>query len=302
MGGAERALLQQVGTSGGRQTTVLFARVSGNEKPGPAGTPNSRVRHMEALTQATELSGGRVLRRQSDTVMAVFATSNAAAAAAARMHAYTQGCTTGCANFSVRIGFHTGQVTQRERDVLGDTVNLAFSLCAQAKQGQIITSEETASDLSPCVRSAVRAVSSTRAAAEGDEPSLRELLWREGAQQILGAQKSTAGKTRHTIVRLRYRGRVLLRRRESDLVTFGRDPSCDVVITEQTASRQHCNVRRCEGKSILRDHSTNGTFVMIKGEGEIHVHRDEVILGDNGWISLGESGDAAAEVVEYTCE
>jgi len=49
----------------------------------------------------------------------------------------------------------------------------------------------------------------------------------------------------------------------------------------------------------LRDHSSNGTFVMIGGEGELHIHADECVLGSQGWISLGESGDANTDVIQY---
>jgi class 3 adenylate cyclase len=301
MGGAERAMLEQAEAHVTRRTTVLFARVSGNEKPLAAAGMNCRARYVEALIQAAELSGGRVLRKQNDTVMAVFATSDAAAAAAARMHAYAECSASGPAKFAVRIGFHTGRVMQQDRDVLGDTVNLAFQFCTEAKHGQIVTSEETVSSLSSCVQSAARPLRSPRTNAAEGELSLRELAWRDSANQILGAQKSAALAMRHTKLQLRYQDRVLLRRRESDVVTLGRDPACDLVVTEQTASRQHCNVSRREANFSLRDHSTNGTFVMINGEGEVHVHRDEVILGKNGWIALGESGDASDDVIEYLC-
>ena len=300
MGGAEHALFEQTHAPATRRTTVLFARVGGNEKP--ADRANTQAPYVDALIQAVQLSGGRVLRKQSDAVMALFATSDAGAAAAARMQGYAECRAAQSPQFSVRIGFHTGPVAQRGPDVLGDTVNLAFQLCTEAKHGQIVTSQQTVSSLSPCVQSAAKRVPASRANGAESDLCLLELAWRESANQILGAQKSAAVAGRHTALRLRYRGSVLVRRRQADVATLGRGSDCDIVVEEQTASRHHCIVSRHEGKFVLRDYSTNGSFVMINGEGEIHVHRDEAILGRNGWITLGQSGDVSEHVIEYACD
>jgi hypothetical protein len=51
------------------------------------------------------LSGGRVLNKRDAEMIAVFATADAAAAAAARMQIYSQ---TIPQKFAVRAAFHTG--------------------------------------------------------------------------------------------------------------------------------------------------------------------------------------------------
>ncbi|HZC78427.1 MAG TPA: FHA domain-containing protein, partial [Ktedonobacterales bacterium] len=102
--------------------------------------------------------------------------------------------------------------------------------------------------------------------------------------------------------RLAYRDKVLVRRREWDVVTIGRDADLDFVISQQTVSRRHCDVVRREGRFLLRDHSTNGTFVMVEGEGELHVHVGELVLAKSGWIAPGLSGDVTEDVVRYWCE
>jgi adenylate cyclase len=47
----------------------------------------------------------------------------------------------------VRIGFQAGPIIERDDDVFGDTVNLASRLVKQAVKAQILTSEETAAQL-----------------------------------------------------------------------------------------------------------------------------------------------------------
>ena len=257
-----------------------------------------RLRCVEALVQAAQISGGRVLRRQGDAIMAVFGTADAAAAAATRMHAYVETPREQANKLQVRIGLQSGPVTQDGRDVLGDTVNLALEFSRLAENGQIVTSAETAASLNPAVRAAVKPLPQNGA---GAGLALREVAWRDATNQILGAQKDAPG-LKPTAIRLAYRDKVLVRRREWDVVTIGRDPDLDFVIEEQTVSRRHCDVIRREGRFLLRDHSTNGTFVMIEGEGEVHVHVGEHLLTKSGWIAPGLSGDVTEDVVRYWCE
>jgi class 3 adenylate cyclase len=297
MGGAERALAPQIEATP-RRTTVLYARVDGEERL-RAQALRLRTRCVAGLSQAAELSGGRVVRKQPDAVMALFASPDAATAAAARMQAYAEAGGHLAADTQVRIGYDSGPVTQYgARDVRGETVNRAREFSGYARHGQIVTSARTAAELSSKVRIVLRPLASRDATGEH---SLREVAWRDAANQILGPHKD-GSPGRPKAIRLAYRGKVLVRRREWDIVTMGRDPNLDFVIDEHAVSRHHCDVVRRGGRFILRDHSTNGTFVMVPGEGEVHVHVAEIALAKAGWISLGLSGDITEEVVRYTCE
>jgi adenylate cyclase len=292
MGGAERAPSTRVEAATTRRTTVLYARVDAKERPrGPA--LRRRVRCVAALSQAAELSGGRVLQKRADAVVALFATPDVATAAAARMQACAEAGGHKSADMQVRIGYQTGAVAQQGEHVGGQTVELALEFSRRARDGQIVTSAETASTLSPGVRTAVRPLAAWR--------DLREVAWRDAANQILAARKS-ASAAQAGALRLSYRDKVLLRRRDRDFVTLGRDPGMDIVISEPTASRHHCDIVRRDGEFLLRDHSTNGTYVAIDGEGEVHLHVATLILRKAGWIALGLSADLADEAVRYACE
>jgi class 3 adenylate cyclase len=295
MGGPDRAVVDRAsGRRIGRRTAVLVARLTGNVKPFDGAGASARNGCIDALVRAAELSGGRVLRKQSDAVMVLLSTADGAAAAAARMQAYMAGEGNRRRDFQVRIGFATGPVTQDRRDVLGDTVNLALEYSREARSGQIITSEASAASLS--VATAVRPAPAT--ATEQDR-ALREVCWREASAQILAAQKEGAARSERTKLRLEYGERVIYRRREWEYVTFGRDTGSDIVVPQKVVSRRHCTVSRHGAGFALRDHSSNGTFVMIAGEGELHIHADECLLAMQGWISLGESGDTNPDVIQY---
>jgi len=86
-------------------------------------------------------------------------------------------------------------------------------------------------------------------------------------------------------------------------VTLGRDPQCDVVITDKMASRMHARIERRRDKFVIVDQSSNGTYVTVDGEREILLRREELILRGKGHISFGHAhqpgtGDA---VLRFVC-
>ena len=298
MGGPEQALREQVEATTPRRTTVLYARVNGKERP-RGDALRKRVRCVAALSQAAELAGGRVLRKQPDAVMAVFASADVATAAAARMQSFAENGGHKSADMHVGIGYQTGAVIQQGGEVAGETVDLARELSRQARDGQILTCAETASSLSAGVRIAIRRP--LRMVGIIGAEQLREVAWRDSTDRLVAAQRNALA-VRQPALRLNYQGKVLVRRRDTEFVTLGRDPSLDVVIDEPTASRRHCHIVRRAGQFILRDHSTNGTYVTIDGEGEVHLHVDTLVLHKTGWIALGLSAELTDRVVYFCCE
>jgi predicted component of type VI protein secretion system len=86
-------------------------------------------------------------------------------------------------------------------------------------------------------------------------------------------------------------------------MALGRDPQCDLKVDDAAVSRQHCTIARKGAAFILRDHSSNGTFVTIAGQGEARIHDQELALGrSGGLISLGQSAAATEHVISYVCE
>jgi adenylate cyclase len=78
---------------------------------------------------------------------------------------------------------------------------------------------------------------------------------------------------------------------------LGRDVGCQVVVTDRMASRQHARIEHRQGKFMLTDLSTNGTFVTFEGESEISLRREEVMLRGTGRIAFGRS---SSETVLHT--
>jgi adenylate cyclase len=294
-------------SSESRQTTVLFANVTGStnlyEVAGDALAAEAIGRCLEKLRLSAEATGGRVVKTMGDSVMALFSNPDAAASAAARMQVTIESLpAVGDIKLGVRIGFHAGRVIQRNNDVYGDTVNVAYQLHEQAKGGQVLTSDDTAALLTLLLRNSTRLLYSVPVKGKAGDLALRELVWRQSPDITDHATAMPVVRTPLVRLRLRYLGRDIARRREGDSLMIGRDAACELVVAETKASRQHCTIERRQDRFVLRDHSTNGTFVTVADEMEVVLRREEFPLRKHGWIAFGQPRAGTSDLVEYFCE
>lgn len=289
----------------GRPATVLFADVS--ESTRLYETAGDKIAHavigtcIEAMKRAAEAAGGRVVKTIGDEVMAIFRLPDAAAAAAAEMQAAVdQMPVIAGAKLGLRIGFHGGPVIQKDNDVFGDTVNLAARLVATAVKGQIITSSDTAKLLNPVIRSSIRELYKIQIKGKAEEVILCEMVWRRSDEDTtVFASSRLKAHAGTSVLRLRYRNKEISRRRDNDTVDIGRDIECGIMIADTMASRRHCTIERRHEKWLLKDHSTNGTFVTVEGDTELLLRREELTLRKHGWIACGQSRSGTEEVVEF---
>src|SRR5436190_6604354 len=198
------------------QTTVLVADVSGSSKlyeaAGYAAALEVIARCIERVRDAAESTGGQVVKTNGDKVMVLFASADAAAQAATRMHANIEALPeVGGAKLGVQVGFHSGPVYRCDEDLLGDTVKLASRMVEQAQKGQTITSQQTAALLSPSLRALSRQLDAIQAREKGDALRLCEIASRGADFRRL---------------RLTYRGHAVVCSRENESIVVGRAPGC----------------------------------------------------------------------------
>ena len=290
-----------------RDTTVLFARILGGAdliaKAGDSRAVAGLGRCLEHITKAAQDCGARVRPLSADKMMVLVATPDAAADAAAAMHtAMDSFPREGGVKLALGIGFHHGPVTQKDDDVYGDTVNLAASLVERAANAQIITTRETASHLSPLYRAWMRKLYSIDIKGRSGQVALCELVWRADDNATLFAKRRVEPRAVVGALKLTYRGKEHVRRRDRDSITIGRDEGCGIKIEDDEASRLHCTIERRQDKFVLTDHSTNGTYIKNQGADEVLVQREEFNLTGKGTIACGQPSVSTKEIVEFDCE
>ena len=290
-----------------RETTVLFAAIIGREdlyaKAGAEAGHDAMENCQFRLGRAAASCGGRLAKGTQDKVMVLSANPDAAADAASTMHLAVEKLpATAGVKLALGIGFHYGPVIQKMEEVFGDTVNLASRLCEYAGGGQIILTEWTAKLLSPLYRAWLRKLDSAKLKGRTDEVGLCELVWRPDDNATAFQRVRAEDKPElPAVLRLKFRGMRMERRREKEVLTIGRDTGSGLVVREERASRKHCTIERRKDKFVITDVSTNGTYITIDGEKEEFLARAELTLRKRGWITFGQPRVHATDVVEFFC-
>jgi adenylate cyclase len=287
------------------QMAVLFADVCGStrlyETLGDTEALATIGACLTLIGTACTGNGGRVVKTIGDEAMAVFASADKAAQAAAEMQArISEHPPVGGSRLAIRVGFHVGPTIEADGDVFGDSVNVAARMVALAKREQIITSAETAEALAPWLRTRVRELDTLTVKGKSKDIGIFELLWQDEEADLTAV--ATRWKPLPARIVLHHGPKELVLDESAATITFGRDAQNDIVIGDRKASRLHARLERRRDKFVIVDQSSNGTFVTVDGEAEIMLRREELILRGKGRVSFGHSYvEDPAEVVTFSC-
>src|SRR6266849_2559579 len=231
---------------------VLFADITGStrlyEKLGNARALECVGLCLNIMRESALGCGGRVVQTIGDEVLCVFPTASAATHAAAEMQ----------------------------------------SRVKMAKPSQIIAGGECVEALSKPMKDQTRALDKLPVKGREQEVDVYEVLWRQGEELTYMASRAP-GLPKQPQVRLclRHGGKEMILGPGRELIRLGRENSCDIVIADRKASREHARIERRRDKFVLVDVSSNGTFVTFHGQSEMAVKREEVVLQGRGSISFG---------------
>lgn len=285
---------------------ILFADVVGStalyEKLGDAEAKRAVERCLKRVQLAVGHFGGRVIKNIGDGILADFSDAAATMAAACEMQQRVSDLPPVAGqSLLLRIGFHRGPVIEEAGDIFGDAVNLASRLADLARPAQIISSASTIDTLSAMQRLAVRALPAMPIKGKTEPVAVCEVFWRSDADNgelTLVAGHSTSTPQGRRLV-LHHEQRVLELDAFAGPLVIGRDKSCDLVVADAMASRQHARIERRGDHFMLIDQSTNGTWLGRDGEAQTVLRREAAPLAGRGRISLGHPAatDTAADTI-----
>jgi len=263
---------------------------------------------METLTAVTKDNKGTVIKTIGDEIMSTFPTADDAAAASAEMHEaliedVTEGSMSTTTVISIRVGFHFGPALMEAGDVFGDAVNVAARMAAQAKGGQIITTQSTLDLLAPVLRASSRFVDRAPIKGKQEEIEIYELIWQEEDVTRMATGLLQDAPKVESRLKVNYHDQEIEINKSRSSVVMGRSNTCDLPINEKLASRQHVRIELRRDKFFIIDQSTNGTHVSIDNEEPAFLRREEMPINGNGRLSLGKGFDESpTEVVSFTHE
>jgi len=296
---------------GPSQKSVLFASVAGSaklhEKLGDTEALRATERCVKRIERAVEAFKGRILKQNSNELMAVFEMADEAYSAAVEMQQRVADLPpVSGVKLAIRVGFSHGAMPEEEGSLSGEAVDMATHLAGLAKPGQVLTSLPAQNALSRALQLSTRDLGSVHA--KGGFPGMRlfELTASDLSEPALEIENSTAPVTKPDVsqtprLRLRYGEELLVLDKRTHVISIGRDVNCDVVIRDRRASRHHVLLELREGnKFVLSDKSTNGTFVTLEGQPEIVLRKEECVIHGKGIICFAASANSPeADCVEF---
>jgi hypothetical protein len=273
----------------------MFADISDStslyQKLGDAAARNIVNACLQVINGVLARYEGRLVKTIGDEVMCVFPDADLAVLAASDMQAQVSTTKPGNYPVSIHVGLHYGPVLIEENDVFGDTVNVAAYLRAAATAEQILTTDAVERCLTAALKTCVRPIFNAVLKGSEQESTVYQVLWRTDRTDLtdvnLQPNKMIPGDTGALLVTLDEE-RVRVDQWRTGIV-IGRSKDCDLVVTDNFASRRHLSIKLVRTHFYLFDHSINGTFVTLGSGEEVHVLRRELLLDGSGEIYVGRS-------------
>jgi len=274
---------------------VLFDRLGDRE------ALNLVMKALDLAAQTATRNDGTVIGTIGDEVMCTFSTPQQALTTARQIHQMIQADALMQSNqLAMRVGINSGAVVSLSNNVYGDTVNIAARLAQQAKANQSLVSSATIASIDESQHDQMRPIGQINLRGKAGAIDVYELLETDAPEEITEVSSSRTLESRAFLMTMRYRTREM--RFDPMLVRFlfGRGQDCDQTVDHRTISREHAEILYRNGQFILRDFSTNGSFV-IQGGNREQVHRSSIELKGQGQIYLGRTLDQPEFCIEFTC-
>jgi len=287
------------------ELTVLFADICRStdlfDRLGDQDALNLVMKALEMATGIATAQQGTVIGTIGDEVMCTFEAPQDALTAARQIHKMIQQDSLMQSNqLAMRVGINTGAVVSLSNSVYGDTVNIAARLAQQAKANQSLVTSRTIASIDEFQRDQIRPFGQINLRGKSGAIDVFELLEKDTEEEITEVANSKNLESRSFLMTVRYRTREM--RFDPMLVRFlfGRGQDCDQTVDHPTISREHAELLYRNGQFLLRDFSTNGSYV-LQGENREQVHRSSIELRGEGQIYLGRTFGQPDFCIEFTC-
>jgi len=206
---------------------------------------------------------------------------------------------------SVRLGVHYGPLDVQVGEFSGPVLDMTKKMVTRAKPSQIIASQQfmdqvSGEEVEIKQLGSVNDPSGKIDIVEIITPHSRkgvELEAQAAAMQEGGPTASTATQTV-----LMFQGAQIIVGDSQPIVVMGRDVNNDFIVNVETASRQHARVEYENGRFVISDHSTNGTYVQPTGGQPVFLSQQQIPLQNSGVISLGQPITEQALLIQYMCQ
>lgn len=240
---------------------------------------------LRVMEQQVGNGEGLVVKRTGDGVLAVFERPEDAIRAAASTHNSLRALasTSRGKELQVRMGMSHGRAFIHAGDIYGDVVNVAARLLSCACKDEILLTEEVHTHLPAVAQQATRRIGviAMRHYPRG------VVVYRCVQDGRRLTNRVRAGKTTHMSLELTWGSRLYALSAQGEKLRIGRADDNHVRVWDGRSSLYHAEIGVRQGRLVLTDLSTNGTYVQPAGGEPFRVLRDDVALMGSGELRLG---------------
>ncbi len=290
--------------------SILFADISKSsviyEQLGDQAAQKTVGKILQLLSDLSSRHEGKVVKTVGDAVIATFvAANNAIAAAQSMQQAMTNDFSSpsGLPPIHIHIGIHCGLVVMENEDVFGDAVNIAARVVDYANPRQIVATRSIIDNLSDDAPYTIQYITKITAKNIAGELELFEIVYEDQIMTtVIDCRKLS--KVVHDSLYLTRGTEITVVDRQNPVVSIGREDFNDISIHYSWISRTHAYIENCNGIFLLRDKSTNGTFIYPEKGESVYVNKGEHPLAGKGIITFGreketEMGGGLSDIMAY---
>ena len=294
------------------QCVVMFADVAGStamyENLGDVEARGRISKALNSLISICKRHKGTLVKTIGDEILVTFGDVDLSLIAARAMQeAMEDDRSPETVGLSIRIGMHYGPIIREENDIYGDTVNVAARVVEMTKARQVLCTH----DLKSLVHSGELTYKTRqydRIKVKGKEENLEiyTFIWEQESEITNFATSNITNPFKlgkEGGLMLTYNLKVTKMDLNSGALHLGRGKDCNLLVYGDLISRYHAIVDVRRGKYVLRDQSTNGTYVRTLDGENFFLRQDELTLFGSGVISLGRDIDRNQDnLIYYSCD
>ena len=290
------------------QSTVIFADVAGSSRlykqVGDREANRMILDLLDHIAEIVRQHDGVVIKTIGDEIMAHIVNPDKALSAVVGMQQYAQ------KSLPIRIGMAWGTVIEMDADIYGHTVNDAAAVAHIARGGQIITTAAFKDQLSEDSAAMMRVFDRIRLKGGRSLTEIYRLEW-TSQDDDMDSEHTMLGETmisRQEVLKLTYRAsngeskRQMISPDDTPFSIGRSGSSCRLEIFKGFVSREHCEILYEHDRFILRDHSSNGTYITTDSGQTIFIRRGEFPLASSGSFAVGRKPDEKdSYVIGFEC-
>ncbi|MFZ2633521.1 MAG: adenylate/guanylate cyclase domain-containing protein [Desulfosalsimonadaceae bacterium] len=299
-----------------RHLTILFADISKSsniyELLGDQAAQEIVGKILKRLSDLTVKFEGTVIKTVGDAIISTFgATDNAIEAAksmqiAIKERDWKDGFSANGRDIppiNIHIGIHYGLVVMEDDDIFGDAVNVTARVADYANPQQIVTTRAAIKNLPEDSSQFTRYITKITAKNISGELELFEIVYEDqNTTMVIDCRKLSRAVC--SSLYLMRGGQVIVVDTHKPLISVGREDFNDVVIQYSWISRIHAHIESRSGVFMLKDKSTNGTFIYSQDADPVYVNKGEHPLAGKGVIVFGREKEnkmdsGLTDIIEY---